>query len=245
MVSIRPPTSKSSRLFNNPLVTVPKAPITIGIIVTFIFHVFFFSNSLARSRYLSIFSHYFSFILWSAGTAKSTVLQIFFFLLIIIRSGLRAVIRWSFCISKSHRSLRVSFSRTGAGLCIYHLLAWSNQNFLHISQWITLPTQSCLALYSFFDNLLHLLIMWLMVSSLSPHSLHLLFCCVLSILALIWLVLMALFCAAIRRDSVSLLKFPFLSHVQVLLCEMLSISRLKRPKSCFLLHSWRVFSHQR
>ena len=77
MVSTRPPTSKSSRPFNNPLVTVPKAPITIGIIVTFMFHSFF--NSLARSRYLSLFSYSFSFILWSAGTAKSTILQIFFF----------------------------------------------------------------------------------------------------------------------------------------------------------------------
>ena len=47
---------------------------------------------------------------------------------------------------------------------------------------------------------------------------------------------MALFCAAIRRDSVSLLKFPFLSHVQVLSCEMLFISRLKRPWSCFPSH---------
>ena len=41
MVSTRLPTSKSSRHFNNPLVTVPKAPITIGIIVTFIFHSLF------------------------------------------------------------------------------------------------------------------------------------------------------------------------------------------------------------
>ena len=89
MVSTRPPTSKSSRHFNNPLVTVSKAPITIGTIVTFMFHSFF--NSLARSRYLSFFSH----ILWSAGTAKSTILQIlfFFFLMIIIRSGLLAEIR--------------------------------------------------------------------------------------------------------------------------------------------------------
>ena len=75
MVSTRPPTSKSSRPFNNPLVTVPKAPITIGIIVTFIFHSCF--NSLARSRYLSLFSQSFSFILWSAGTAKSTILHFF------------------------------------------------------------------------------------------------------------------------------------------------------------------------
>ena len=46
----------------------------------------------------------------------------------------------------------MSFSRTGAGLCIYHLLVSSNLNFLHISQWITLPTQSCLVLYSFSAN---------------------------------------------------------------------------------------------
>ena len=81
IVSTRPPTSKSSRPFNNPLV--------IGTIVTFMFHSFF--NSLVRSRYLSFFSHSFIFILWSAGTAKSTILQIlFFFLLIIISSGLLA-----------------------------------------------------------------------------------------------------------------------------------------------------------
>ena len=100
IVSTRPPTSKSSRPFNNPLVIGPKAPITIGAIVTFMFHSFF--NSLARSRYLSFFSHSFSFILWSAGTTKSTILQIlfsflffffFFFLLIIIRSGHLAGIR--------------------------------------------------------------------------------------------------------------------------------------------------------
>ena len=192
------------------------------------FHSFF--NSLARSRYLSFFSLSFSFILWSTSTAKSTILQVlFFFLQITINSGLLAEIWWSVCIWKSHRSLCVSFSRTGAGLYIYHLFVWSNLNFLHISQWITLPTQSCLVLYSFWANLLDSLNMWLMVLSLSPYNLHLLFCCVLSILASIWLVLMVLFCAAIRRDSVSLLKFPFLSHIQVFSCEVLSISRLKHP----------------
>ena len=166
--------------------------------------------------------------LWSAGTAKSTILKILFFLLIIIRSGLLAGIWWSVCMLKSNRSLCVSFFRMGAGLCIYHLLVWSNINFLHISQWITLPNQSCLALYSFCANLLHSLIMWLIVSSLSLHSLHLLFCCVLSILALIWLILMALSCAAIRWNSVSLLRFPFLSQVQVFWWEKLFISHLKR-----------------
>ena len=64
MVSTRPPTSKSTSPFSNPLITVPNAPITIGIIINCMFHSFF--NSLARSRYLSFFSHSFSFILWSA-----------------------------------------------------------------------------------------------------------------------------------------------------------------------------------
>ena len=77
MVSTRLPTSKSSSLFNNYFATVLRAPITIGIIVTFMVHSFF--NSLARSRYLSFFSHSFSFILWSAGTGKSTILQFVFF----------------------------------------------------------------------------------------------------------------------------------------------------------------------
>ena len=147
---------------------------------------------------------------------------------------------------KSHRSLCVAFSRTGAVLCIYHLFVWSNLNFVHISRWITLPTQSCLALYSRCANLLHSVIIWLMVSSLSPHSLLLLFCWVLCILALIWLVLMALSCAAIKRDSVSLLKFPFLSHVQVFSCEILFISRLysfwvlvSMCQRC--LQCWKVF----
>ena len=56
MVSTRPPTSKSSTPFNNPLVTLPKAPVTIGIIVTFMFHSFF--NSLAKLRYYHYYYYY-------------------------------------------------------------------------------------------------------------------------------------------------------------------------------------------
>ena len=82
MVSTRPPTFKSSNPLSNPLVTVPNAPITIGIIVTCMFHSFF--NSLATLRYLSFFSHSFSFILWSAGTAKSTILKVLFFCLLLL-----------------------------------------------------------------------------------------------------------------------------------------------------------------
>ena len=154
IISIRLPISKSSRLFNNPLVTVPNAPITTGTIVTFMFHSFFF--------YFYVLILFFTFLqiyLWSAGTAKSTIVQILIFLLIIMRSGLLAGIKWSVCMLKSHSSLCESFSRTGAGLWIYHLLVWSNWNFLHISLWITLLTQSCLALYSFCANLLHIILL--------------------------------------------------------------------------------------
>ena len=49
-----------------------------------------------------------------------------FFLLISIRSGLLSDIRWFVCTSKFRRSLCVSFSWTGARLCIYHLFVWSN-----------------------------------------------------------------------------------------------------------------------
>ena len=54
-------------------------------------------------------------------------------------------------------------------------------------------------LYSFYANLLHSLIMWLIVSSLSPYNLHLLFLLRLIYSCFHTLVLMALFCAAIRR----------------------------------------------
>ena len=58
MVSTRLPTSKSSRPFNNPLVTVPKAPITIGIIVTFIFHSFFLKFSSKVEVLISLFTFF-------------------------------------------------------------------------------------------------------------------------------------------------------------------------------------------
>ena len=150
---------------------------------------FYFSSMVKVLILLFTFFHIYSVV--RRDSKVDNFADSLFLLLIIMRSGLLAGIKWSVCMVKSYRSLCESFSRTGAGLGIYHLLVWSNWNFLHISQWITLTTQSCLALYSFCANLLHSLIMWLMVSSLSPHSLHLLFCCVLSILALIWLVLMA------------------------------------------------------
>ena len=93
--------------------------------------------------------------------------------------------------------------------------------------------QSCIVLCSSCANLLHLLIMWLIVSSLSPNNIHLRFCCVLSIFSFIWLVRMALYCAAIRRDSFYVLKFLFLSHIKVFLREVSLVYRFKYPYNCF------------
>ena len=169
MVSTRPLISKSS----SHLLIVPSASITIGIIVTFIFHVFFF-NSLARSRYLSFLSFSFNFTSW------------FLLLLITIRSDRLAEIRWSVCMLKSQRSLCVSFSRTNVGLCVSRLFIWSSLNFLRNTPWIPLSTLPCRVLYSISAYLQHSL-KWLIVWSQSPHNLQP-FCCFFSILALIWLV---------------------------------------------------------
>ena len=88
MVSTRPPTSKSSRPFNNPLVTMPNAPITIGIIITFRFHSFFqfyskvkvlislftlfqFYSVVSRDSKVHNFADFFFFVdyykVWSSG----------------------------------------------------------------------------------------------------------------------------------------------------------------------------------
>ena len=114
MISTRPLISIYSSPGINPLVTVARTPITIGIIVTFMFSQFF--NPLTRS--CTLFSISFNFILWTAKSTIQQVLFFFLFLLTIIRSGRLLEIRWSVCISKTQKSVCVSFSRTGSGLCI-------------------------------------------------------------------------------------------------------------------------------
>ena len=146
-----------------------------GPVVTLIFHSFF--SSLVNFKYLFLLGFFHSMVRPDS--------KINFFLLIITRSDLPARI-WSFvCISKYQIILWVLFSKTDSGLCMDLLIAWSNFSFLHNSQWINFPTLSILVSYYFFASLLHSLIMWFIVSNLSPHNLHLIFCCLLSIFALI------------------------------------------------------------
>ena len=67
VVSTRPPTSKSSRPFNNPLVTVPKAPITVGKIVIFMFHSFLqFSCKVEVLILLFTFFQFYSVVSWDS-----------------------------------------------------------------------------------------------------------------------------------------------------------------------------------
>ena len=97
MVSTRPPTSKSSSLFSNPLVTVPNAPISIGACM---FHSFFSIPYQGPGTYPSF--HILSVLFCGQPGQQSRLFRKFSFLLlllllllllIIIRSGLLAGIR--------------------------------------------------------------------------------------------------------------------------------------------------------
>ena len=125
MVSTRPPTSKSSSPFSycskrtnynwyNCHLHVPQFfqfPSKVEVLIL-LFTFFQFYSVVSRESKVDYFA------------------SSLFLLLIIIKSGLLAGIRWSVCILKSHRSLCESFSRTGAGLCIYHLLVFVNMLLL-------------------------------------------------------------------------------------------------------------------
>ena len=122
-------------------VTVSRAPITIAFTVTYIFHSF--SNPLiCPGTYLNF--HFLSN--YAAVSRESKVHN----------------------SAKSKMSLYVSFSRTDSGSCTNHLFPWSNFSFLHSSQCITLPTQSCLVLYCFCANFLNSLII-IIYSSIAFH----------------------------------------------------------------------------
>ena len=69
MVSTRLFISKSSCPFDNPLVTVPKAPITIGIIVTFMFHSFFSIPKQGPATYYSF--HFLSVLFYCQPDQQS------------------------------------------------------------------------------------------------------------------------------------------------------------------------------
>ena len=94
MVSTRPPTSKSSSPFSIPFVTVPNAAITIGIIVTCMFHSFFSCPSKVEVLILLFtFLQFYSVDSRDSKVDYFAISLLFFFWLIIIKSGLLTEIK--------------------------------------------------------------------------------------------------------------------------------------------------------
>ena len=113
---------------------------------------------------------------------------------------------WYVCISKSKRILCASF------FWIAHILFVHMVKFLFLAQFRV-------------NHLSHLLVSNLILF-------FAVICSVLSIIALKSLVPMALFCAVIRKESVSVKNFPFLA-ISKIFRERFFVYRLKYPYSCF------------
>ena len=147
MVSTRPLISNSSSPCTDPLVTVPIAPIKIGITVSFMFHSVF--SSLAGFRYLPIFSFSCSFTQLSARTAKSSVQRVPFVLLTgFWLFGENYITHLYLKIPKDFVCLifLVTF------WVVHFFFVWSNLNSLHDSQWFTSPTPSYYYYYYYYCN---------------------------------------------------------------------------------------------
>ena len=120
--------SMSSSPFVNALANVPRAQITI-----YHFHVPQFFHFSSKVQVLVFLFTFFQFYSVASQDSKVYNSASSLFSSTITRSGHLAKIMWLVCISKSQRSLCVSFSRTDSGLCVYHLFERSNLNFLHNS----------------------------------------------------------------------------------------------------------------
>ena len=93
----------ASKFFLKLLVTIPVAPIVIGIIVHFRFHIRFIS--IHKLLYFNFFSDSFCTTFLSAGIATSINVYVFSFLFLIIISGLFAVTYLSVCTSWFHNTV--------------------------------------------------------------------------------------------------------------------------------------------
>ena len=109
MVSTRPLISMFCSPYINPSVTIPIAPITIGINATFMFHIFFqFPSNL--KEFILLFPFPSILLHGQLGQPNPQFCKFSFFLLIIIRFGRLTEMKWSVCMSKSQRCLCVCHS---------------------------------------------------------------------------------------------------------------------------------------
>ena len=139
---------------------------------------------------------------------------------------------------KSHSILTDSVFYTRSGSWRYHLLpvcwiTWISS----ILKWIYLATWLCLSRYSVCAIFGHSARMCITVSLAPPHTLHLSLAAVLKMCFAIALVWTACSCAAHRKPSLSMVRFPLVSHWNVASLSIPSfIWRAYCPCSGFPIH---------
>ena len=205
---------------------VSSAATTINNPVTF--HIFYFSTKV----FLVVFLFFLLLLLCALPGWKSSLFHRLPF--VCLSLGLAAWPR--ICdpfVSQNSREFYASYSPRQILSCAYTTCLYGWFSDFYTTKWFTFPIRSSIILYSFCANLLLSLIMWLIISSLSSHKLHLQFCSVLSIFAQhTWSIYRCL--VLLLEDSVSLLRSPFsFSHVQVFSCEISIVCRLKSPSIWF------------
>ena len=161
---------------------------------------------------MSIFASFFYFTLWSARTAIFNIGQLLFCCL---SQGLAVKSRLGDeCYSLNSREHCMSHSPGQIMDCAYREV-----KFKFITQFPVdhFPYRVASCFIHFFHQFASF--MWLIITRLYHH---IAFICyfVAFVFTFIKLVLMALFCVVIRKDSISFLRFPFLSHVQIFSCEI-------------------------
>ena len=163
---------------------------------------------------VSIFSLSFISTLWSVGMAKSIRWLVFSFLLIHTKFGCLAGTRWFVCISKSQR-IFISYSLGRILVCIYTI--WQYGQIL-IS--CAIPSGSPFPPSRAWSCTHFVLVCYIRLLYDKPFHLfpHITYTCYSVVhnkfFALIYIyIYMGIFCAAIKRDSVSLLRLPFCSYI--------------------------------
>ena len=109
-----------------PLLIMPRVPITTGIVLVLIFHIFepqfqdlYIQKGSLRELFLS------------DGTVTSSIMHVFSSKFFIVMSAQFASIFLSVLIVKPHRIVISVLSVTGCGICSYHFCVWSRLKFLH------------------------------------------------------------------------------------------------------------------
>ena len=123
MVSTRPLISKSSSPGTNSLVTYQEHNYNSYLRRPHVPH-FFFQFSSKTHVFILLFAFFSRLHISQPGQQNPQFGKSFLLLLIINWSGRLAEITWSVCMSKSQRSLSVSFSWTDFWLSMYHFSVW-------------------------------------------------------------------------------------------------------------------------